>query len=180
MKLLVTLILFTQSMDFKEYESLIGKDISYANLILIEEGFKYHKPLKNPFYTSDNYKWLCGIPYNMISIITDDKNIVTSITIHLHKLIDSKFYDLFIMDYGDPNTIQVIDGYDFIGKWTEEESEEGFGSKSRKITFKMKEGTFEENPLFMIWNKENYQIKVLLKDEQNISEITFRVPTDKL
>ncbi len=180
MRLLLCLVLFVQFMDFKEFEKLIGKDISYANLILLDEGFKYHKPLEIPFYTSDSYQWFYGMPYNMISIITDDKDMVKSVTIHLHKVIDSRFYDLFILDYGNPDTTQVVEGYDSVGKWTGNELEEEIELKARKVTFKMKEGTFEENPLFMIWNKKAYQVRALSKHEQNISEITFRVPIDKL
>ncbi|TPV34696.1 hypothetical protein FJ651_03965 [Paucihalobacter ruber] len=49
----------------------------------------------------------------------------------------------------------------------------GFKQYLRKSELELREGTFEENPLYIIWNKEQYMIKALLRHNQNISEITF-------
>lgn len=177
---LLYLVLFTQSMDFNEFETLIGKGVWCVDETLLDAGFKHKKLLGVNIYKAEINNRLYGMPYNMISIIDDEVEIVKNVTIHFHCILNDDFYDSFIKDYGNPDTIQVIDGYDSIGKWTENESEEEIEFRVRKVTFKMKEGTFEENPLFMIWNKKDFQIKILLKREQNISEITFRVPTDRL
>jgi len=170
-----------QLMNLKEFENLIGQDISYANQVLIDEGFEYHKPLEDPFYTSDSYVDFYGMPYNLISIITDDKNMINSITIHFNAIINKSFYDAFILDYGNPDTTQIIDGRDFVGKWTKTNVKDKgeIEHRVRRVTLKMREGKFEENPLFMIWNKKGYQIKTLSKHEQNMSTITFRIPTNE-
>ena len=177
--LLLSLVLIGQLMDFKEFENLIGKDISHARQILLHEGFEYHNTLEINLYTSDSHHDFYTMSYNMISIITDEKNMLKSVTIHFHQIIDSNFYDSFIINYGNPDTIQVIDRHDFVGEWTKEEEEERIEHRVRKNTLIMREGKFEENPLLIIWNKKDYQIKALLKHEQSISEITFRESTDK-
>jgi len=164
-------------MGFKEFETLIGKEITIANQILLDEGFEHINFLEINSYTlGDDFKFFYGMPYKIISIMTDNKNTITSITIHLLEVIDSDFYNAFILDYGNPNTVQVVDKPEFIGEWKKLDKE--FNSRGRKVSLIMKEGTFEENPLFMLWNKEDYSIKAFLRHEQNISEITFRVPTE--
>jgi len=168
-------------MNFKEFENLIGKDISTANYILATD-FD-NKALGGNLYfsNSDVSNYFYGMPYKVISIKTNDMGVIEAITIVFLGVIDRSFYDTFILDYGEPNTIQVIDGRDDIGKWTKPDvKEEGDIEQSvRKVTLIMKEGKFEDNPLFMIWNKKRYQIRTLLKYEQNMSEITFRIPTNK-
>ena len=89
---------------------------------------------------------------------------VKGIIIHFNSIIDHSFYDAFVLDYGNPDTIQVIDGYNSIGEWTKDDP----NHRVRKITYIMKEGEFEDEPLFMIWNKKDYQVKILIKREQNI------------
>lgn len=178
--LILYLVLFQQTMDFKEFEILIGKDISYANAVLTDAGFNYKRLLAVNLYTSDKYKLFYGMTYNMISIMTDEDEIVRDIVIHFQSMIDNSFYDLFSLNYGHPDTIQIIDGYDSVGDWKESDPGEEFSHRVRKVTLKTREGKFEENPLFMIWKKEGYQIKILMKQEQGISEITFRLPTEKL
>ena len=180
MKLLLFLVLFGQIMDFEKFETFIGKDIAIANNVLLDEGFESKNLLGINFYTSDSYRDFYNMPYNMISIMTDDDDdddddIIKSITIHFHQVIDSNFYNSFIVNYGKPKTIQVVDNPEFIGEWVKGE----YNSRARKSILNMREGTFEENPLFMLWNDLDFiGIKAFLRHEQNISEITFRVPTE--
>lgn len=91
----------------------------------------------------------------MISIMTDENKKVKDIIIHFHGIIDNSFYNSFILDYGAPDIIQVIEGYESSGKWYKKDSEEEFNHRVRKVALKMKEGKFEDDPLFMIWRKKN-------------------------
>ncbi|MFC4634632.1 hypothetical protein ACFO3O_11975, partial [Dokdonia ponticola] len=46
-----------------------------------------------------------------------------------------------------------------------------------KNTFDLREGTFEEKPLWIVWEKEGYEIKAHLRHKNNRSEITFKLIT---
>ena len=167
-------------MSFERFENLIGKDISYANQILLVEGFQHKNLLEVNLYTSNSYKEFYRMSYNMVSIMTDENKIIKDITIHFHHIIDSSFYNSFTVDYGNPDAILVIDKDDSEGKFKEINPKKEFDHKLKKVTLKVVEGKFEDGPLFMIWKKDHYDIKILKKREQNISEITFRLPSNKL
>ena len=111
------------------------------------------------------------MPYNTISITPDENKMVRSIIIHFNSIIDLNFYDAFVLDYGNPESIQVFDGYDSIGEWTKDDPNQ----RVSKTTYKLKEGKFEDEPLFMFWNKNGYQIKSLTKHKQNLSLISFSI-----
>ncbi|MEE9377499.1 MAG: hypothetical protein V3V33_05640, partial [Candidatus Lokiarchaeia archaeon] len=102
-------------------------------------------------------------------------------TIHLNEIINNSFYNLFVIDYGEPSTIQIVYEEKIIseGKSTDEEPTDDlpFVQNLKQSILKTREGKFNENPLYMIWHKKGYQIKVLIREGQNKSEITFRVPT---
>lgn len=63
--LLLTLVLFGPSMDFKELESLIGEDISYVNKTLTSLGFKHREILEVNFYKSDDIKLFYEMDYDI-------------------------------------------------------------------------------------------------------------------
>jgi len=163
----------SKSGDFAElgFESLIGKDVSYADQILLDEGFENKKSSRNLYSILDKNKWFYSMPYNTISITPDENKMVRSIIIHFNSIIDLNFYDAFVLDYGNPESIQVFDGYDSIGEWTKDDPNQ----RVRKTTYKLKEGKFEDEPLFMFWNKNGYQIKSLTKHKQNLSLISFSI-----
>ncbi|HXJ99793.1 MAG TPA: hypothetical protein VNJ50_13150, partial [Gelidibacter sp.] len=48
------------------------------------------------------------------------------------------------------------------------------GQYLKKSFIETREGSFEEHPLYMIWDKEHYQINILLKSHTNTSEIIFK------
>lgn len=175
MKLLATIILFNYFMGFNEFQGLIGKHISTVDHILANE-FDNKLFGENIYYTrSGNIKKYYGMPYNILSIKTNKQNIVESVTIHINEVINKSFYDLFILDYGKPNTIQIIDN---LGIKNESFNfKNGFIQHLKKGDFKTKEGKFEENPLFILWKNNTFQIKIFFKHQENKSEIIFSVAT---
>ncbi len=40
----------------------------------------------------------------------------------------------------------------------------------------MKEGSFEDNPFFIIWKKGFYDIKLMFYYKENATQLTFRKP----
>ncbi|GAA4272053.1 hypothetical protein U6A24_11135 [Aquimarina gracilis] len=103
----------------------------------------------------------------------NEKEVVQSISIHFPKTIDRKFYDLFIEEYGKPNSIQVIRNQQLVSESNLKDKNDKILQTARKVTFDLAEGTFEDKPLFIIWKKEGFYIQAYLRHEQKISEVTF-------
>ena len=174
--LLLFLIIYGQSMNFEKFENFLGRDITYVDNMLLGEGFECENIIGLRIYTSFRSKRFYNTPYNMISIITDENEIVSNVNVHFLRIIDNNFYDSFILDYGIPDKIQVVDKPKQIGGWTKSDGKEKIEHKVRRVILKTREGEFEENPLFMIWKKKDYEIKTLTKENQNRSEIIFSIP----
>uniref|UniRef100_UPI0040493FCE hypothetical protein n=1 Tax=Gelidibacter sp. TaxID=2018083 RepID=UPI0040493FCE len=162
-------------MESIEFENLLGEHLS-----VVEEkiGFDFQKNHDNKFYINreflDNYFY--EMPYNFITISTNENDIVQSVTIHFNEIISRPSYNLLIKSYGKPSNIQVIENRQIISESNYEE--DNFKQHLTKRTFDLREGTFEENPLYIIWKKETYQIKAFLRQNQNMSEITFSITKD--
>ena len=120
--------------------------------------------------------WLCAniIPCAADLIATtNQQDVVESVTVYFRKIIDHSFYNSFVGNYGAPNSIQVIENR---RRTSETLIKDETGKTTQTLTkniFDLREGTFEENPLHIIWEKDDYQIKVFLRHEQSVSEITF-------
>ncbi|WP_378184004.1 hypothetical protein [Aquimarina sp. SS2-1] len=164
----------TNLADPIRFEQLLIKPISVFE-DEIGDDFENNMFGKDFYYISDEFiqKNFYGMSYNVISVQRDDYQIVQSISIHFREVIDQDFYDNFIEVYGEPNHIHVIQKRTVIseGKYVSDDGD--FISNVRKSEVDVREGTFDEKPLFIIWNKEYYQIKAYLRHKQNISEIIF-------
>ena len=170
--------------NYTSFEQFIKKDIS-----VIENIIELNFELKNSdinnsnikFYTAHNFEDhdFYTFPSRYISVTTeDDYKTVKSITILFQGVINRSFYDAFTAQYGKPDHILIAENRQLTeegtikndtGKW-----------EAKKYTIDLREGTFEENPLYIVWKKEDYQIKAYLRPEQNMSEITFSLLSDKL
>jgi len=159
------------SMDYKKFENLLGKHISISKFFTGSD-FKTNNYGKKFYINSEQIDdSFLGVPYNFITIIPDENDTIQSITIHFPKLINRQFYDSFIEKYGEPNNIQVIENRKVMSKGTYGDSD--FKQHLTKSTFDLREGSFEENPLFIIWKKDSFQINFFFRYEQNKSELTF-------
>lgn len=176
-KVLFCLILINCfSMEFEKFESLVGKHISVVKE-QIGEGFVNKLFGKEIYYKDDFSKTkFNGMEYNSFTILTDENEIIKSITVHFQDLINRQFYDSVIKKFGEPNTIKVIDKTQVVSESTNEDDNFSQHLIKRKIT--LKDGTFEDKPLFIIWKIEQLQIKVLLKHKEKRSEIEFSIFKD--
>ena len=88
------------------------------------------------------------------------------------EVIDISFFHLMVEKYGIPNLMFKSDE---IIKSTEKhlplEAENEVLVKSTKRT--VKECTFEENPLFIIWNRQSYKIDVQITYERKNTSISI-------
>ncbi|MFC4636668.1 hypothetical protein ACFO3O_22375, partial [Dokdonia ponticola] len=162
--LALTLFISIFSMDYIEFENLLDKDLSitkdFTGSDFRDSSFK-GGIIEGKFYSSKDHtiKDFFGMPYNHITVLTTETDIVQSITIHFIGMIDRTFYDAFNGTYGEPNHIQIIENRQL-------ESETFIRGENGKViqhlaknTFDLREGTFEEKPLWIVWEKEGYEIK---------------------
>ena len=171
-------------MDYINFEDLLGKHISVAEEITGNDFEEINVNTDNfekkqysiksnlddsPFDIRNFY----GISFKFLFVQTDKNDTVQSVTVYFHRLINREFYDAFNEAYGKPSSILVIEKRTVISEYNGEDEMHGFKQYLRKSELELEEGTFEEKPLYIIWQKEKYQIKALLRHEQNMSEITF-------
>ena len=159
-------------MQFNDFENLLGKHISNLTKIL---GNDFENKLfeKNFYYIKDENisKSLNQMSFRSLIIITNQKENIESITIHFMKTINSEFYNLLTKTYGNPNEIKVIEKREEISQNLIED--EKFNQQVKKYNLELRDGTFEENPLFINWIKSNFNVKVFQKEKQKTSDLTF-------
>lgn len=160
-------------MELSNLEKLLRKDITKTYKIL-DRDFNYDEEDKSIcFFNNDTFKYYYNMPSYFIHISSDDNGIINSITLYFNGLIDKNFYSSFNKDYGKPSSIQVIDTIETISQ--EKKVVGDFTQDLKKNFIQTREGSFNEQPLYIIWEKDSYNIRATFRHEQNISEITFSV-----
>lgn len=156
------------------FEALLGKSFAFAASCIGEEFI--NEPFQNGtcFLEKDSsYKSFYDSKYNCLSIHKDDREVVNSITVHLLEVLNFKSFNLMVTQYGAPDHIWVATKTTLISE-TIDDSNPEFKQRLTKSEQDLREGTFEEKPLVIIWNKKDFEIKVLFRHEQNQSKITYR------
>lgn len=162
--IIITLISSQLSMTQERFDNLLGKHIKEVEL-----KSEYRKYSDNDMCS---YFFETPVRYFNNTIQTaymelDNREKIKAIDLKLGTLIDKSFYDNFVSIYGTPDKIIVSDVI-------VSESEKKTQNKTLKKTeHKARQGTFEEKPTFIIWEKEDFQLRILMKYPQEISEITF-------
>ena len=157
-----------------KFETLLGKSFAFAASCIGEEFI--NEPFQNGTYfleKDSSYKSFYDSKYNCLSIYKDDREVVHSITVHLLEVLNFKSFNLMVAQYGAPDHIWVATNTSMISE-TIEDSNPEFKQRLTKSEQDLREGTFEEKPLVIIWNKKDFEIKVLFRYEQNQSKITYR------
>lgn len=152
------------------YEQLLGRNIDELK---IETKNKIHNVDNNRhsyfFFDAPLLYLNNGIHVMFITIDGDEK--ISEIDIKLTSLVDKSFYDDLVNLYGEPESIMVSDGVIY------EKEIDGITEQNatvRKTINKVRQGKFDENPTFVIWKKQNFEIELLMKYSQKKSEITFK------
>ncbi|TSE04380.1 hypothetical protein FOF46_26505 [Aquimarina algiphila] len=162
-------------MDTIKFEELLEEHLSEVKKA-VSTNFKESniEKIKAQLYFSQNFNMnFYGMLSHVLSLETDESDIVKSITIHFDKVINRQFYDSFIEKYGEPDHIHVISNRKIISEGSIKDDIGNVIQHARKSEGDLIEGTFDEKPLFMIWKKENFYIQAFLRHKQNISEIMF-------
>tara|TARA_R110000868_G_C10859771_1_gene761419 strand:+ start:826 stop:1329 length:504 start_codon:yes stop_codon:yes gene_type:complete len=115
--------------------------------------------------------------YNFISLKTNKNNIIQSVLIEFqNELLDKELYNSLKESYGEPNNMQCIDFPDFEEITTSEDGNiisSGFRSS-------LKECNFEENPVFISWEKPRYLLQLTLYDENLGNKIELLIKNNDI
>ncbi len=101
---------------------------------------------------------------------TDKKGTINRLAFTFSTLFSEEDLERVVMEYGKPSHCFALDTK--MNDTTKEYSEGK--QKLRKREYTTKQVTMENNPLFVIWEKEEYTIEVLRKVKSNTTHITFR------
>nr|WP_299171141.1 hypothetical protein [uncultured Allomuricauda sp.] len=162
--LTISSILFMMNPELKD---LLGEPVEglYANFKSNTDKIYEIDGLNGDFF---------GWKYDMVYVATDDDGFIESATIYHQELMNHYFYYTLVDNYGNPSNILVID------ELLSREEDEVDNQNISDSNFSMKEGNFEDKPTYIIWNKMDYEIFILLNRENNKTSITFRKPTKEL
>ena len=164
--IILTLLTFQSGMNDHKYHLLLGGNVNY--LKFNNHDYLNKSDMSHSYSFSKNPLNYLNNTINNISFYFNEEETITKVYVDLSTLIDKSFFDDFVNIYGEPNHILVQDEVLYDSKHTGE-----FGQTVRKTHSKAREGTFDENPIFIIWFKDGIKIQVLMKYAQNVSEIAF-------
>ncbi len=172
MKAINILFVLIFSMSYNiQFETFLGKPLT-----LIEKTIGHNlitKKFGDELFYSSIEKKLIGqgefnsMPIRQITVISNDQNIVQSISIYFTEVIEEGFLNAFIQNYGYPSDILSMDKKTVVSESIHE------GGELRKSEGNLITSTFQDKPLFIVWKKDQYQIKALLKHDQGTSMVTF-------
>lgn len=175
---LILLILFTMNtndncMDNIEFEKLLGESILVFEKA-IGDDFKKN-PIRDSYSVKDwnMIKTFHGMSYNLLSVDKDEKDKIKSIYINFNSIISRDFFDSLNWQYGKPNSILIMANRTLEGEHIEKDENGKNKVSARKYSLDLKEGSFEDKPLYIIWKKYDYEIKALLIHKQGRSKIMF-------
>ncbi|WP_194851410.1 hypothetical protein [Nonlabens antarcticus] len=174
MKIILSALIAVSVMLNTKFEKMIGKHISifekatccdFENKLFGKDFYYLDSSLKEKEYFTMNY--------NTLSVVVDENSTINSITIHFRNVLDKEFYNVFVEYYGAPDSIQTIKNKNVSSRSSYTDPDDNLSQYLTKSTFDLREGKFDENPLYIIWKKKNYQMRAFLRHNQNLSEITF-------
>ncbi|WP_281988418.1 hypothetical protein [Aquimarina aggregata] len=133
--------------------NLIGEHISELDIALVEEIDSTAN--KKSFRVKENIYFL-GKQFDHVSIQTSLNDTIESIYIGCRGTIEEKgFLNAMILEYGEPKMYNI----DVI-KEVKQHLPDKNGISATTFKASMKECTFIEQPLFIIWHNEKYIIKL--------------------
>jgi hypothetical protein len=151
-------------------EHYLGKNISEirSKISLVEDSYS---PIYDKLYKSDNTLFVFYPPekYKTLFWGINSNNIITSIFFSTQNIIDSNFFLFLVKKYGVPT--QMIK----MGTITEASKSVSDDYIATSKIAGASHCSFEENPLYIIWNKVNYKIDVNMNYQRNTSLITFEL-----
>ncbi|AWH74216.1 hypothetical protein DCS32_08585 [Dokdonia sp. Dokd-P16] len=156
-------------------ENLLNSSISELSKLL---NCNLGLDITKSFYINTNIICgdLLGKKYSSVALFTDENNLVNSISIRFNCVFEEIYYEKLIEEYGNPDSILIKPNEDIINKTKtvlNENLSHDFSQKLTKSTFNLVHGTLDQNPLLVIWNLYDFQIKIIRRYNSNINNIIF-------
>lgn len=154
------------------FEVLLGKSIAFAESSIGDE-FTSELFRANFYYLDKDsgYRLFYGSKYNCLSFQKNKVKAVHSVTVYLLEVLNIKTFDLLKEEYGEPDHIWVVEKTILISESFDDSKD--FQQYLIKREHDLREGAFDEKPLFIIWNKGVFEIKLFFRYEQNVSQVSF-------
>ncbi|TYB78802.1 hypothetical protein [Bizionia myxarmorum] len=108
-----------------------------------------------------------GMKYNEILVCLKDDKRIESIFVNFPFIITAFEYTNIISNYGSPDNCIVKDKLETVSK------SDSFNQSLVKRNYSTKEVEFKDKPLCMLWNKNDYTLKIMFYYEQNGMQLIF-------
>ncbi len=161
---IVTLLIVVFMSTKPYYENLLGKPISEIKTSYTFFGEKDIDD-KKPYLIGDFTFFGNQIKHGVLFVL-DDQKLIEKIRFTA-PVINRTTFDAIVDKYGEPDEMTKKD------KVTTFKPVSSDGISATESVFTVIECTFDENPLFIIWKKNHYQIKITIKNEFNVSDVEF-------
>lgn len=113
----------------------------------------------------------CGLKYKQISVSITVDNMIKTISVTFPFIINSSEFDTITSCHGSPDNSFVNDK--LLTENNSENNADGFGQELVKRTYSTKEVGLEGKPVFMLWNKKHFNIKIMFYHEHNGMQLIF-------
>ncbi len=161
MKILIlkaTLLFFMTPIAIEDY---LYKHISECPYTLDEQE-SYNDDVKS--YTAKGKFDFFGRTYHYLKVNTNKNDTIQKFTLGIPGTINRPMYDQMVAKYGVPDEMTKKDK-EIIGK----PSTSANRITAIESTFTLKVCTFEEDPLFIVWNKEDFIIKIRCNQDKRMN-----------
>lgn len=151
----------------KNFESFLGKSIiKFKDEYSFLGGFRLNEDLHT--IIMEDFVFF-GKNFNNLHLYVNEKKNIQSVIFGFPTIMDTSFYEAMVNKYGKPSEMTKMDQITHYSKSNKSRN----GITSQEINYTLKDCSFEENPLFIIWNKNGFRMKVTLKQKQQLTEVTF-------
>ncbi len=161
MKILILTFLALFSMELYDIEDFLYKHIDNFPYDIVEK--KISRPGIKAYKAKGNFVFF-GESYNHLTIYTNKNDTIQKFTLGVPGTIDRPMYDKMVAKYGVPDEMTKKDK-EIIG----EPSTSANGITAIEGTYTLKACTFEENPLYIVWKKEDHIIKILCNQDNRMT-----------
>ena len=115
------------------------------------------------------------LPYGRIYLSTDHNGLIEEIKLNLYGIPDEVFFKGMNHNFGKPKNVKIIEEVNLISEGYN--TKDGISSYFKNSSIKTREGSLDENPIYVIWQTESSQIDLLIKREEGTCQLMFKIPS---
>ncbi|MGB3607752.1 MAG: hypothetical protein WA775_11230 [Psychroserpens sp.] len=161
-----------------KYEALLGKTLMLAqeriNCTFSVVNSEFYAPDYNMFSNEpvDGRNYF-GMYPKRYSLSLNNKKLVKSIIMHFDNIMSDHTFNALVEVYGEPDKTLVIHDRKLKQENTLINEDIQIETTVKTHELDLREGAFTDKPLFIIWEKNDYKMTILLKHKSNSSMIVF-------